>query len=64
MDTYSLATRAVHAGQEPEKWSSFAVVPPISLATTFQQPYPAKPVVCIFIFIFKNHFKKYMPLNI
>lgn len=44
MEKYNLSTRAVHAGQEPEKWSSFAVVPPISLATTFQQPYPAKPV--------------------
>jgi len=44
MDKYQLSTRAVHAGQEPEKNSAFAVVPPISLATTFQQPYPAKPV--------------------
>eukprot|EP01147_Barroeca_monosierra_P000360 gene360-3717_t len=35
-----LGTAAIHAGQEPEKWSSWAVCPPISLATTFKQPEP------------------------
>lgn len=34
------ATAAIHAGQEPEKWTSWAVCPPISLATTFKQPDP------------------------
>ncbi|XP_017335186.1 cystathionine gamma-lyase [Ictalurus punctatus] len=33
----SFATDAIHAGQEPEQWSSMAVVPPISLSTTFKQ---------------------------
>jgi len=35
------ATRAIHTGVEPEKWNSMAVVPPISLATTFKQDGPA-----------------------
>ena len=37
----SFPTRAIHAGNEPEKWNSMAVVPPISLATTFKQDGPA-----------------------
>lgn len=36
-------TNAIHAGQEPEQWNSLAVVPPISLATTFKQMAPAEP---------------------
>eukprot|EP00056_Hartaetosiga_gracilis_P019873 m.16453 g.16453 ORF g.16453 m.16453 type:complete len:498 (+) comp8002_c0_seq1:55-1548(+) len=36
----SFGTKAIHAGQEPEKWTSWAVTPPISLATTFKQPEP------------------------
>lgn len=34
------ASSAIHAGQEPEKWSSRAIVPPITLATTFKQDKP------------------------
>ncbi|NXI06588.1 CGL lyase, partial [Irena cyanogastra] len=34
------ATSAIHAGQEPEQWRSGAVVPPISLSTTFKQRAP------------------------
>lgn len=34
-------TRALHAGQEPSQWTSRAVIPPISMATTFQQFSPA-----------------------
>lgn len=30
-------TDALHAGQEPEKWKSMAVIPPISMSTTFKQ---------------------------
>lgn len=37
-------TLAIHAGQEPEQWRSKAVVPPISLSTTFKQDEPGKPV--------------------
>ena len=37
----SFATRATHAGQEPEQWTSMAVIPPISMATTFKQDGPA-----------------------
>lgn len=29
------ATRAIHAGQDPKKWPSRALVPPIVHATTF-----------------------------
>ncbi|CAH0695358.1 unnamed protein product [Spodoptera exigua] len=36
------ATIAIHAGQEPEKWNSAAVVPPIVMSTTFKQPAPAE----------------------
>jgi cystathionine gamma-lyase len=36
------STRAIHAGQDPEKWKSRAVVPPISMSTTFQQFAPAE----------------------
>uniref|UniRef100_S4R9H3 Cystathionine gamma-lyase n=1 Tax=Petromyzon marinus TaxID=7757 RepID=S4R9H3_PETMA len=36
------ATDAVHAGQEPEQWNSMAVVPPISMATTFKQRGPGE----------------------
>lgn len=38
----SFATRAIHAGQEPSKWTHRAVIPPISLSTTFQQFAPAQ----------------------
>ena len=37
----SFATKALHAGQDPEQWSSMAVVPPISMSTTFKQYGPA-----------------------
>nr|XP_012643412.1 cystathionine gamma-lyase [Microcebus murinus] len=37
-----IATQAIHAGQDPEQWTSRAVVPPISLATTFQQVAPGR----------------------
>jgi cystathionine gamma-lyase len=36
------ATKAIHVGQEPEKWKSGAVVPPITMSTTFKQEAPAK----------------------
>ncbi|XP_074121747.1 cystathionine gamma-lyase [Sminthopsis crassicaudata] len=36
------ATHAIHVGQEPEQWSSQAVVPPISLSTTFKQKAPGQ----------------------
>lgn len=35
------ATLAIHAGQEPEKWNSAAVVAPIVTSTTFKQTAPA-----------------------
>ncbi|XP_072294827.1 cystathionine gamma-lyase-like [Eucyclogobius newberryi] len=36
----SFATDAIHIGQEPEQWNSRAVVPLISLSTTFKQNGP------------------------
>jgi len=36
------ATIACHEGQDPDQWRSGAVVPPISLATTFKQDAPAE----------------------
>ena len=37
----SFATKACHAGQDPEQWASMAVVPPITMSTTFKQFGPA-----------------------
>ncbi|XP_076266914.1 cystathionine gamma-lyase [Rhynchophorus ferrugineus] len=37
------ATAAIHHAQEPEKWDSLAVVPPIVTASTFKQDGPANP---------------------
>ncbi|XP_030809389.1 cystathionine gamma-lyase-like [Camarhynchus parvulus] len=34
------ATHAIHTGQKPEQWSSWAVVPPITLSTIFKQRVP------------------------
>lgn len=42
----NFATRAIHEGNEPEQWNSMAVVPPISMATTFKQDGPADFKVC------------------
>ncbi|XP_042908655.1 cystathionine gamma-lyase [Parasteatoda tepidariorum] len=36
------ATRCIHDGQDPEKWKSRAVIPPISLSTTFKQFSPGE----------------------
>ncbi|XP_075038002.1 cystathionine gamma-lyase [Mixophyes fleayi] len=36
------ATDAIHAGQEPEQWTSMAVVPPICLSSTFKQHGPGE----------------------
>ncbi|RWS22095.1 cystathionine gamma-lyase-like protein [Leptotrombidium deliense] len=41
---YAFGTKAIHAGQDPKQWTSWAVIPPISLSTTFQQPAPAEPL--------------------
>lgn len=39
---YSFETNAVHVGQDAQQWNSKAVVPPISMATTYQQSGPAE----------------------
>ncbi|XP_042541149.1 cystathionine gamma-lyase isoform X2 [Dipodomys spectabilis] len=36
------ATQAIHVGQEPEQWNSRAVVPLISMSTTFKQGSPGQ----------------------
>ncbi|XP_058810946.1 cystathionine gamma-lyase [Topomyia yanbarensis] len=36
------ATKAIHVGQDPDQWKSMAVVPPISMSTTFKQFGPAQ----------------------
>jgi cystathionine gamma-lyase len=44
VETYPhFATQAIHAGQDPDQWKSRAVVPLISLSTTFKQDTPGKP---------------------
>lgn len=42
------ATKAIHAGQDPEQWEHLAVVPPICTSTTFKQHSPAEPKVYYF----------------
>jgi len=36
------ATTAIHAGQDPEQWNHYAVVPPLVMSTTFQQDGPGQ----------------------
>jgi cystathionine gamma-lyase len=38
-------TDAIHAGQDPEQWNSKAVVPLISMSTTFKQSGPGEHAV-------------------
>jgi len=45
------STQAIHVGQEPEQWGSRAVVPPISMATTFKQDEPGKHAVYICLYV-------------
>ena len=42
------ATDALHAGQEPEQWNCRAVIPMISMSTTFKQEEPGKHAVSCF----------------
>ncbi|XP_022660324.1 putative cystathionine gamma-lyase 2 [Varroa destructor] len=39
---FRIETNAIHAGQNPKNWNSNPVIPPISLATTFQQFAPGE----------------------
>lgn len=39
------ATKAIHAGQDPEQWKHLAVVPPLVTSTTFKQFIPGEAVV-------------------
>lgn len=39
------ATKAIHAGQNPDQWDHLAVVPPLVTSTTFKRFVPAEPVV-------------------
>lgn len=58
----NFATRAIHEGNEPEQWNSMAVVPPISMATTFKQDGPADFKVCGRC-LQKFMFKRNVPYN-
>uniref|UniRef100_A0A8C3XCW9 Cystathionine gamma-lyase n=1 Tax=Cyanoderma ruficeps TaxID=181631 RepID=A0A8C3XCW9_9PASS len=44
------ATSAIHSGQEPEQWRSGAVVPPISVSTTFKQRAPGEHTVSHYVY--------------
>ena len=48
------ATQAIHVGQEPEQWGSRAVVPPISVATTFKQDEPGVHAVCAHLYMINS----------
>ncbi|XP_064386612.1 putative cystathionine gamma-lyase 2 isoform X1 [Halichondria panicea] len=44
MSTYPhFGTDAIHAGQDPDQWSSKAVVPPIVMSSTYKQRIPGQP---------------------
>jgi cystathionine gamma-lyase len=43
MSSYNFLTKSVHVGSEPDKTTG-AVIPAISLSTTFAQTYPGKPI--------------------
>ncbi|CAN8010582.1 unnamed protein product, partial [Ixodes pacificus] len=36
-------TKAIHVGQDPDQWNSRAVIPPLTLSSTFQQNAPGEP---------------------
>lgn len=40
MSNEGFATKAIHAGQDPLQWSHCAVIPPISMSTTYRQDAP------------------------
>ena len=40
----NFATLAIHAGQDPRKWTHGSVIPPVVLATTYFQSSPANPI--------------------
>lgn len=42
------ATKAIHAGQEPDQWDSRCIIPPIVMSSTFKQYSPAS-YVCILL---------------
>lgn len=39
------ATKAIHAGQDPEQWKHLSLVPPLVTSTTFKLSDPSEPVV-------------------
>uniref|UniRef100_A0A914QMT0 cystathionine gamma-lyase n=1 Tax=Panagrolaimus davidi TaxID=227884 RepID=A0A914QMT0_9BILA len=41
--TDGFGTKAIHVGQEPERWDMNQVVPCISLSTTYKQERPGEP---------------------
>lgn len=43
MESSGFGTKAIHVGQEPEKWDMNQVVPIISLSTTYKQDRPGEP---------------------
>uniref|UniRef100_A0A914HYS4 cystathionine gamma-lyase n=1 Tax=Globodera rostochiensis TaxID=31243 RepID=A0A914HYS4_GLORO len=42
-DELGFATKAIHAGNHPERWDMNQIVPPISLSTTYKQSLPGMP---------------------
>lgn len=46
------ATRAIHAGQNPEQWDSRCIIPPIVLSSTYKQFSPAV-YVCINYYVLR-----------
>ncbi len=50
----NFGTDAIHAGQTPEKWTSRAVIPPISMSTTFKQDVPGETHVNINLNLFSS----------
>lgn len=47
------ATKAIHVGQDPEQWSSNAVIAPIVTSTTYKQEAPGVHSVSVTIYNYK-----------
>lgn len=58
------STDALHAGQDPDQWNCKAVVPLISLSTTFKQEGPGKHAVSFIAFFFKLSIIKTVKIRI
>lgn len=51
-----IATKAIHAGQDPNLWNSMAVIPPLVMSTNFKYNSPNEEKVSLNILKLSNEF--------